>query len=103
MQVYQGGGSEAPCPDQPTEGDRNRFPRGAEEEEGFCGHHPAVKGKREEKNKHNGGQMVYIACCKVTVLLQDEDGQGLTDEEIQAEANTFMFAGETLETFDSLL
>lgn len=29
-----------------------------------------------------------------SVLLQDEDGQGLTDEEIQAEANTFMFAGE---------
>lgn len=31
-----------------------------------------------------------------SVLLQDEDGQGLTDKEIQAEANTFMFAGETL-------
>lgn len=27
------------------------------------------------------------------VLLQDEDGRGLTDEEIQSEADTFMFAG----------
>lgn len=28
------------------------------------------------------------------MVSQDEDGQGLTDEEIQSEANTFMFAGE---------
>lgn len=26
-------------------------------------------------------------------MLQDEDGQGLADEEILAEAHTFMFAG----------
>ncbi|KAM9835747.1 cytochrome P450 4F3 [Aulostomus maculatus] len=29
----------------------------------------------------------------IILLSQDDDGQGLTDEEIQAEANTFMFAG----------
>lgn len=29
----------------------------------------------------------------ILLLTRDEDGQGLTDEEIQAEANTFMFAG----------
>ncbi|XP_070711570.1 cytochrome P450 4F3 isoform X2 [Pempheris klunzingeri] len=29
----------------------------------------------------------------IILLSKDEDGQGLTDEEIQAEANTFMFAG----------
>ncbi|KAM4560298.1 cytochrome P450 4F3 [Odontesthes bonariensis] len=29
----------------------------------------------------------------IILLSTDEDGQGLTDEEIQAEANTFMFAG----------
>ncbi|GLD63364.1 docosahexaenoic acid omega-hydroxylase CYP4F3-like protein [Lates japonicus] len=29
----------------------------------------------------------------IILLSQDEDGKGLTDEEIQAEANTFMFAG----------
>ncbi|XP_028250858.1 cytochrome P450 4F3 [Parambassis ranga] len=29
----------------------------------------------------------------IILLTKDEDGQGLTDEEIQAEANTFMFAG----------
>ncbi|XP_051284374.1 cytochrome P450 4F3 [Dicentrarchus labrax] len=29
----------------------------------------------------------------IILLSRDEDGQGLTDEEIQAEANTFMFAG----------
>uniref|UniRef100_A0A3Q4HAC9 Leukotriene-B(4) omega-hydroxylase 2-like n=2 Tax=Neolamprologus brichardi TaxID=32507 RepID=A0A3Q4HAC9_NEOBR len=33
----------------------------------------------------------------ILLLTRDEDGQGLTDEEIQAEANTFMFAGETLQ------
>lgn len=33
---------------------------------------------------------------RVKYLLQDGDGKGLTDEEIQAEANTFMFAGELL-------
>ncbi|CAF96024.1 unnamed protein product, partial [Tetraodon nigroviridis] len=30
----------------------------------------------------------------IILLSKDEDGKGLTDEEIQAEANTFMFAGE---------
>lgn len=29
----------------------------------------------------------------IILLSKDEDGRGLTDEEIQAEANTFMFAG----------
>ncbi|KAM9333924.1 cytochrome P450 4F3 [Symphorus nematophorus] len=29
----------------------------------------------------------------IILLSRDDDGQGLTDEEIQAEANTFMFAG----------
>ncbi|KAM6957934.1 cytochrome P450 4F3 [Tautogolabrus adspersus] len=29
----------------------------------------------------------------IILLTKDEDGQGMTDEEIQAEANTFMFAG----------
>uniref|UniRef100_A0A3Q1EDM3 Cytochrome P450 family 4 subfamily F member 8 n=1 Tax=Acanthochromis polyacanthus TaxID=80966 RepID=A0A3Q1EDM3_9TELE len=29
----------------------------------------------------------------IILLSEDEDGQGLSDEEIQAEANTFMFAG----------
>ncbi|CAJ1086973.1 cytochrome P450 4F3 [Xyrichtys novacula] len=29
----------------------------------------------------------------IILMTEDEDGQGLTDEEIQAEANTFMFAG----------
>ncbi|KAL3999588.1 MFS transporter (facilitated glucose transporter) [Sarotherodon galilaeus] len=29
----------------------------------------------------------------IILLTKDEDGKGLTDEEIQAEANTFMFAG----------
>lgn len=32
--------------------------------------------------------------CHVICVSQDEDGQGLSDEEIQAESNTFMFAGE---------
>lgn len=31
---------------------------------------------------------------QINCVLQDEDEQGLTDEEVQAEANTFMFAGE---------
>lgn len=39
------------------------------------------------------GQFILLTCVCVS---QDEDGRGLTDEEIQAEANTFMFAGETL-------
>lgn len=50
-------------------------------------------GQRQKRALKDGG-------CN-SVLLQDEDGQGLTDEEIQAEANTFMFAGELVCKFFS--
>lgn len=48
-QVYHGGGSEASSPDQAAEEDRSIFHRSTTEEERFCGHHTAVKGRREEE------------------------------------------------------
>lgn len=47
LQVYQGRGSGAARPDQPTEGDR--FHRSTKEKERFCGHHTAHEGRREEE------------------------------------------------------
>lgn len=52
-QVYQGSGSEAPCPDQPAEGDRHRFKPSTTEKERLCGHHTAVKGRRETEIRIN--------------------------------------------------
>ncbi len=100
LQFYQGRGSEASCPDQPAEGDRDRFHRRPTEKERLCGHHTAVSGMRAEEEMRYGENslkkraLTDLLCASVP--LQDEDGRGLTDEEIQAEANTFMFAGETL-------
>lgn len=52
LQVYQGSGSEAACPAQPTERDRNRFHYSAAEKERFCGHHTAVTGRTQEESVH---------------------------------------------------
>lgn len=46
------------------------------------------------KHKHRGLGERQKGTFEV-VLMQDEDGRGLTDEEIQSEADTFMFAGDT--------
>lgn len=87
-QVHQGCGSGAPRSDWPKGCDRN----GGAEKERFCRHHTSVKGR------DGGMEMEKMKNTKISdrvkYLLQDEDGKGLTDEEIQAEANTFMFAGE---------
>lgn len=48
-------------------------------------------GQKTEKNDQCNSVLINFVF--KTCVLQDEDGQGLTDEEIQAEANTFMFAG----------
>uniref|UniRef100_A0A3Q2TJW3 Cytochrome P450, family 4, subfamily F, polypeptide 3 n=1 Tax=Fundulus heteroclitus TaxID=8078 RepID=A0A3Q2TJW3_FUNHE len=47
----------------------------------------------EALTNQSAGQQRKKDFVDIILLSKDEDGQGLTDEEIQAEANTFMFAG----------
>lgn len=53
------------------------------------------------KHKHRGLGERQKGTFEV-VLMQDEDGRGLTDEEIQSEADTFMFAGDTCFFFGAI-
>lgn len=88
LQVYQGCGAEAIGSDWPKRCGRI----GGTSKERFCWHHTSVKGREGEinLNKWDRRQKMIKIC---NMVLQDEDGKGLTDEELQAEANTFMFAG----------
>ncbi|XP_018546099.1 cytochrome P450 4F3 [Lates calcarifer] len=52
-----------------------------------------INQQRETDSDHTTAPQRKRDFVDIILLSQDEDGKGLTDEEIQAEANTFMFAG----------
>ncbi|CAB1414766.1 unnamed protein product [Pleuronectes platessa] len=52
-----------------------------------------IRQQRETETDSTSASQSKKDFVDLILLSKDEDGQGLTDEEIQAEANTFMFAG----------
>ncbi|KAL2078541.1 hypothetical protein ACEWY4_026226 [Coilia grayii] len=51
------------------------------------------QGASESHTEENGDRKKVTDFIDLLLLSRDEDGNGLTDEEIKAQANTFMFAG----------
>ncbi|TKS66545.1 Leukotriene-B(4) omega-hydroxylase 2 [Collichthys lucidus] len=56
-------------------------------------HRAQISQQREKETDFTAAPRRKKDFVDIILLSKDEDGQGLTDEEIQAEANTFMFAG----------
>ena len=57
---------------------------------------------QERLGRDTAGQNRYLDFLDILLTAKDSDGQGLTDQEIRDETDTFLFEGQTQCVFESI-